>query len=486
MREFESYGVTLDVYAPAELIDGIGENPAVAQLGQMLNYFSDAFGVFSSVYPGGKITRQPLFIIPDEGGVAAFENAGLLFYLGNDHNLPLVTHEVSHIWWGQMVDGPTWFVEGMANYCPIAYFEQYEPSQAESYRRYIVQAAVASGKPIGVERLEELGDTGALYQQAAAMFVSMAHIYGKDAFIGALKELNRANFDGPTLDADAIFGGLGKGMNVDLTNFRKLFFDTTKAPTVTAELTYRDLKPVMVVKRSDDTNLNIPVDVAIRFNGMEESQRFTVISHGLASDSGSLTGGGRDDYIDLPEIASPIPSTELNDYIRDFVIDPDNRLLIDTPERDKYERFLGWLISAWTKSGGCDTEGAIYCFEQALKLRSWARDYNDLASLYFQTGRIDEARAMVSEMLAAADAGGVFHDHEIEPKTLCQIHWLAGKIAECDGKTDEARLHFEKVIELGNATGLYNLVKSAEEKLGIAHVEAAADAGGMPAGMGMG
>ena len=150
-----------------------------------------------------------------------------------------------------------------------------------------------------------------------------------------------------------------------------------------------------------------------------------------------------------------------------IVVDPDNKLLVNTPEREKYQAFLGWLTAAWMKRGMSDNEGAIYCFEQAMKIRSWARDYNDLANLYFQTGRVVEARTMVTEMLDVASVNGVFHDHEIEPKTLCQIHWLAGKIAEFDGKTEEAKAHFEKVIELGNATGLYNLVDSAKKKLGI-------------------
>ncbi|MCD6118725.1 hypothetical protein J7K50_02690 [bacterium] len=462
MSELESGSVTLEVYAPEDLIGSIGENPAVTELGQMLDYYSGEFGVFSEVYPDGEITRQPLFLIPDEGGVAAFENAGLLFYLGSQTGSPLIAHEVSHIWWGQMVDGPLWFVEGMANYCSTAYLEEYDKKKGDSYRRYLVQAAVARGKPMSLDRRMELGDMSAIYQHGTAMFVTLARIYGKDELHRAFMEICAEYTDAPEMTADQIFDELSESLNADLDDFRVGFFDYTVPPTVdvtATELGSREGGHSYSVEVRRDGRLAglLPIDIEFDLQS-GETELVTINSVG----------------------AGTALEVEFSDAVVDITIDPENRLLINTEAREMYQRFLGWLMPAWMKRGSGDTAGAIYCFERAIEYRCWARDYNDLAGLYFSVGRVDEARAMVNEMLSAAALGEDFGEHEIEVGTLCKIHWLAGKIAEKDGDVDAARVHFEKVIELGNKTGLYNLVRSAQKKLGIEEEETE---GAMPAGM---
>lgn len=461
LREVKSGGVTLKVYAPEDIIGHVETNPSVAQLGDMLDYYSERFGVFSHIYPEGRIDEQSVFLIPDEEGVAAFENAGLLFYLGSQTNLPLVAHEASHIWWGQMVDGPTWFVEGMANYCPITYFDEFEPATAESYRRYIMQAAVAQGKPMSLDRRMELGDKAALYQSGAGLFVMLEYIYGKDAFHSALKAICEKHTDKEELSTDAIFSQLGKELKTNLSDFKRTFFDSTAAPLFSAGIrpTIKN-NHLLTVRRAPGLKGSLPVDVKIS----------------------TADGNSR-----IVRVETRGETTEMQLALRGelgtIVLDPDNKMLINTPERITYAKFLGWLMPGWMKRGTGDFAGAIYCMEQALKYRRWARDYRDLADLYFSAGRIDEARTMTTELLEAVEAGRDFGGHEIEADTLCKIHWLAGRLAETDGDKERAKFHFEKVIELGSETGLFNLVRGAQEKLGIKTEDSTS--GSMPK-MGMG
>ncbi len=444
-REIYSGGVKLKVYAPKDIISHVETNPSVAQLGKMLDYYSERFGVYSHVYPEGRISEQVLFLIPDEEGVAAFENAGLLFYLGSQTNLPLVAHEASHIWWGQMVDGPTWFVEGMANYCPITYFDEFEPSTAESYRRYIMQAAVAQGKTMSLDRRMELGDKAALYQSGAGLFVMLEYIYGKEEFHSALNSICKQHTDKDALSTENIFEQLGKELKTNLSDFKKTFFDTTAAPLFSAGTrhTIRN-NYLLTVRRAPDLKGTIPVDV-----------RITTAD----GDIKTMRVETRSETTDL--------QISLRGEMGTIVLDPDNKMLINTPERITYAKFLGWLMPAWMKRGTGDAAGAIFCMEQALNYRRWARDYRDLADLYFSVGRMDEARSMTTQLLEAVEDGREFGGHEIEQDTLCKIHWLAGRIAEIDGEMDKVRFHFGKVIELGSQTGLFNLVRSAQEKLGI-------------------
>ena len=468
MRELESGSVTLEVYAPEDIIGSVEENPAVEQLGQMLDYFSREFGVQGSMYPGGKISRQPLFMIPDEGGVAAFENAGLLFYLGSDNSLPLVAHEVSHIWWGQSVDGPVWFYEGMANYCPIAYLEEYVPENAASYRRYIMGTAVSRAKPISLGRRSDLGDDSARYQYSAGLYVTLATMCGKDLFHAALRDLARDYTDKEPLTIDTLLASFARSLKdtkFNAADFRRNFYDSTLAYKVSGDWSLipgiaPDKAFNITVKRDQALKgwLPIPVrvslmdgktmDVTVETTGPETTRRFDTD-------------------------AEPVS----------LMLDPDNELLVVTPERANYIQFLSWLMPAWQKRGMGDTDGAIYCFEHALEFRRWARDLKDLADLYFKAGNTEGAWKLVNEIIDAGNSGAQIGGRAVETDALARTYWLAGRMTEAAGDADGAKPFYVKALELAKQSGLYDLVKAAQEKLGIAPEEGAPPSHGM---MGMG
>ncbi|MEP0813265.1 MAG: hypothetical protein HRF49_01190 [bacterium] len=468
MREIQSGSVTLEVYAPQDIIDSVHENPAVAQLGQMLDYFGSEFGVYSRMFPGGKIERQQLFIIPDEGGVAAFENAGLLFYLGSDNSLPLVAHEVSHIWWGHMVDGPVWFVEGMANYCPIAYLEEFEPERAANYRRYIMGTAVSRAKPISLGRRSELGDSSARYQYSAGLFVTLATMCGKEKFHAALKKLSRDFTDKEPLTIDTLMRSLGdslSGTKFNAEDFRKNFYDETLAYGVSG-----GWEPIPGIAPDKAVRIWISRDPAVE--GWLPVPVRVALADGRTIDAVCDTRSA-DSTMRLDVTAEPVSIT----------LDPDNELLVVTPERANYIEFLGWLTPAWMKRGMGDTEGAIYCFEHALVFRRWARDLKDLAELYFKAGRTDDAWKLVNEIIDAGNSGAQIGGRAVETDALARTYWLAGKMTEAAGDKDGAKSYYEKALELAKQSGLYDLVKAAQEKLGIEPEEGAAPPRGM---MGMG
>ena len=173
---------TLHVYAPPDLSGSVPQMDSVTSVGDMLSYYSGLWGPASPAMAGAQ-PSQDIFLLPEESGVQAFEDSGLVFILGGQSSygsgamgLPLVAHEVAHIWWGQGFSGPRWFTEGMANYAAAKFIEDYKTSHAQpdavSYRRYLINFALASALPLSIERRDDLDDRAAIYHNSAAFLLT--------------------------------------------------------------------------------------------------------------------------------------------------------------------------------------------------------------------------------------------------------------------------------------------------------------------------
>ncbi len=187
---------------------------SVTAVGEMLDYYTSLWGEAQPKQSGPR--TQPVFLVPGESGVQAFEDAGYVFILGTGGSygsgamgLPLVAHEVAHIWWGQGFSGPRWFTEGMANYAACKFIEDYRTKKGEpdpySYRRYIINFALGSELPVSMARRDELDDSAAIYHNSAGFLLTCDNRlpYGLD---GLLKRIYEAGLNGPAVDNDELRG----------------------------------------------------------------------------------------------------------------------------------------------------------------------------------------------------------------------------------------------------------------------------------------
>lgn len=202
MRELSAAWGKIEVYAPETLIDGAAELGYVASLDKMISFFSESWGDFGPRNAQGE-HRLRVFLLPDEEGVQAFEDAGFVFILGSRSGIPLVAHEVAHIWWGQGFSGPRWFQEGMANYAAAKFLEAHGAEFDEdplSYRRYLVNFGLANELPLSLPRRDELDDSAAIYHNSAGFLLTMdqrlpggldavlAQMYSEHAFAPAIED----------------------------------------------------------------------------------------------------------------------------------------------------------------------------------------------------------------------------------------------------------------------------------------------------------
>ena len=174
-RNIDNQWGSIEVFAPAGVIDGIDGLGYVASLGDMMSYFTHVWGEPSPASAAGDRSLN-VFLIPDEMGVQAFEDAGMVFILGNRSGIPLVAHEVAHIWWGQGFSGPRWFQEGMANYAAAKFLAEFGDVYGEdslSYRRYLINFGLASELPLSMDRRDELDDSAAIYHNSAGFLLTL-------------------------------------------------------------------------------------------------------------------------------------------------------------------------------------------------------------------------------------------------------------------------------------------------------------------------
>ena len=202
MRELPADWGSIELYAPPELIDGAAELGYVASLDSMIGFFSDSWGEFGPRDASGS-HRLRVFLLPGEEGVQAFEDAGFVFILGSRSGIPLVAHEVAHIWWGQGFSGPRWFQEGMANYAAAKFLEAHGAEFDEdplSYRRYLVNFGLANELPLSLPRRDELDDSAAIYHNSAGFLLTLderlpggldpvlTRMYSEHAFAPAIED----------------------------------------------------------------------------------------------------------------------------------------------------------------------------------------------------------------------------------------------------------------------------------------------------------
>ncbi|MCC7477972.1 hypothetical protein IT575_05885 [bacterium] len=204
-REISDPWGRLTVFAPADLIDAVPEMGSVKAIGPVLSYFQQAWGprtmnngIADDRMP---IAEQTVFLVPGESGVQAFEDAGLVFILGGEESygggsqaLPVMAHELAHLWWGHGFSGPRWFMEGMANYASSKFLEHYygPGGQAEGqgdpvgYRRYMINFALSHAMPLSLERRDSLDDSGAIYHNSAGFLLTADQRlpYGLDGPLG--------------------------------------------------------------------------------------------------------------------------------------------------------------------------------------------------------------------------------------------------------------------------------------------------------------
>ncbi len=206
-REIATDWGKLTVFAPPELIDSVPDMGSVKAIGPVLNYYSWLWGprtlnngIADDAMP---ITEQTVFLVPGESGVQAFEDAGLVFILGGEESygggsqaLPVMAHELAHLWWGHGFSGPRWFVEGMANYAAAKFMEHYygpgglAEGQGDpvGYRRYMVNFALSHALPLSLERRDALDDSGAIYHNSAGFLLTADERlpYGLDGPLGRI------------------------------------------------------------------------------------------------------------------------------------------------------------------------------------------------------------------------------------------------------------------------------------------------------------
>lgn len=180
-------GITLKVYAPEAMQPELEKLDYVKAISNMLAYFQEQYG-------DRQIKEQPVFILPEEQGVQAFENAELIFILGSGQiGLPLIGHEIAHIWWGEGTSAPRWFQEGMANYSTTKFMESYSPVQGKEYRKYLMNFALSNLLPISIETRDQIDDVGAVYHNSAAIMFEFEYLFGTENWHSMLRQLYKRN-----------------------------------------------------------------------------------------------------------------------------------------------------------------------------------------------------------------------------------------------------------------------------------------------------
>jgi hypothetical protein len=238
LTEVDTAWGKLSVYAPAGLSASVPEMGSVKAIGPCLAYYEQLWGPrrsFSASYAqmrsvgfSGAVTdaqapvirEQAVFLLPDEEGVQAFEDAGLVFILGGEESyggsgqsLPVMAHELAHLWWGHGVSGPRWFIEGMANYAAAKFLEQYygpggmAEGQGEpyGYRRYMVNFALSHALPLGLAERDSHDDSGAIYHNSAG-FLLTADERRSAGLDPLLKQLYGEHEYAPSLSQSALRG----------------------------------------------------------------------------------------------------------------------------------------------------------------------------------------------------------------------------------------------------------------------------------------
>jgi hypothetical protein len=196
---------TICISAPATLIDSAPEMQSIQALTYMLSYYSGRWGARDT-------DELNVFIIPEDLGVQAFVDGGMVFLpLADRPGIPLIAHETAHLWWGQDVITPRWFYEGMANYGAAKFLEYFYgdngPAVGEgnplSYRSHLIKFALGHELPLPMDRRDELDDMAALYQVNAAILLSLDDV-AADGIDDTLALIHEQHTGGPALSTEEL------------------------------------------------------------------------------------------------------------------------------------------------------------------------------------------------------------------------------------------------------------------------------------------
>jgi hypothetical protein len=186
-RKLQFGEIDLDFYSVPSSVSTVKEEFILAEMGNILNYFSEYFGAYP--YPSFKATIHPfnfgqgfptLLMIPraDEANYAVFS---------------FIAHETAHQWWGNIVAWRSyrdqWLSEGFAEYSGMLYtgFRDSMKNQRELIddARYVLPFPPKTDRGVGKEKLAEIGPLilGQRLSTRKTMNVYSDLIYNKGAMV---------------------------------------------------------------------------------------------------------------------------------------------------------------------------------------------------------------------------------------------------------------------------------------------------------------
>ena len=186
-RKLQFGEIDLDFYSVPSSVSSVKEDFILAEMGNVLNYFSEYFGAYP--YPSFKATIHPfnfgqgfptLLMIPrtDQANYAVFS---------------FIAHETAHQWWGNIVAWRSyrdqWLSEGFAEYSGMLYtgFRDSMKNQRELIddARYVLPFRPKTDRGIGKEKLAEIGPLilGHRLSTRNTMNVYSNLIYSKGALV---------------------------------------------------------------------------------------------------------------------------------------------------------------------------------------------------------------------------------------------------------------------------------------------------------------
>lgn len=136
--------------------------------------------------------------------------------------------------------------------------------------------------------------------------------------------------------------------------------------------------------------------------------------------------------------------------------DPSYRELVQTPEREKYVRLLGWLNPARRKQAQGDFAGALYCAQQGLHYRDEPKDRLLVAQLYLSGGDLEGAETALGALLA---------DPATDSAVALKAHYALAQVFKARGDSAKEAEHLQPVAEGGAAAGLMRESQAAQARL---------------------
>ena len=185
----------------------------------------------------------------------------------NADSTNLVAHELAHQWFGDLVTlkdwSHTWLNEGWATYLPIFWDrEKFGQDAFDQDRLEVFEAGLEAhharpDRPMIWDKYQDpmdMFDNFAYPGGASRMFMLM-HRVGEDRFWPAITDyLNKFKYKNTT--TEDFFASVGKSLGVDLDEFRKQWFYTAAAPSLTLK---KDGQSIVI--EQGKTPFHVPLDI---------------------------------------------------------------------------------------------------------------------------------------------------------------------------------------------------------------------------------